>query len=124
MINREINAILNIHNDEDGIISVITESLVRYYSVNGFNHDQFQDNYLNYLRRIFAGHQFSFLDKEKLLSYKDHIFSTVIAIVRDELLDKVEPVELYQSCQWQPEAVETVLAELFDNRLLLSIISH
>lgn len=124
MINREINAILNIHNDEDGIISVITESLIRYYSVNGFNHDQFQDNYLNYLRRIFAGHQFYFLDKEKLLSYKDQIFSTVMAIVRDDLLEKVEPEELYQSCQWQPEALEAILAELFDNRQILSIISR
>lgn len=123
MLKNEINAILNIHNDEDGIISVITESLIRYYSVNGFNHEQFQDNYLNYLKRIFAGHQFSFLDKEKLLSYKDQVFSTIMEVVRDDLLKKLEREELYQSSQWQPKALEKVLAELFDNRLLLSIIN-
>ncbi|QLH62878.1 hypothetical protein [Serratia symbiotica] len=124
MLKNETNIILNIHNDEDGIVSVIEKSLIRYYSVNGFHHDQFEDNYLNYLRMLFTGHQFYFLDKEKLLSYKDQIFSTVMSIVRDDLLENVEPVELYQSCQWQPEAVEMVLAELFNNRLLLSIISH
>lgn len=124
MLKNEISAILNIHNDGDGIISVITESLVRYYSVNGFNHDQFQDNYLNYLKRIFAGRQFYFLDKEKLLSYKEQVFSTVMAIVRGDLLEKLEPDELYQSSQWQPEALETVLTELFGNRLILSIISQ
>ncbi|WP_289367385.1 hypothetical protein [Pantoea stewartii] len=124
MLKNEINAILNIHNDEDGIINVITESLVRYYSVNGFNHEQFQDKYLNYLKRIFAGHQFSFLDKEKLLSYKDQILSTVMTIVRDDLLEKVEPEELYLSYQWQPESLKTVLVELFDNRLILDVGYH
>ncbi|VAN83988.1 hypothetical protein [Klebsiella variicola] len=122
MLKNETNIILNIHNDEDGIVSVIEKSLIRYYSVNGFHHNQFQDNYLNYLKRIFSGYPFPFLDKEKLLSCKDQIFSTVMAIVREDLLKKVEPDEIYLACQWQPKALEKVLAELFDNRLLLSII--
>lgn len=47
MLKNEITAILNIHNDEDGIANIITKSLICYYSVNGISHDQFQDNYLN-----------------------------------------------------------------------------
>ncbi|WP_437616240.1 hypothetical protein [Erwinia sp. V71] len=124
MLNKEINAILNIHNDEDGIASVITESLIRYYSVNGISHDQFQNNYLNYLRMIFSGRQFHFLDKEKLLSYKDQILSTVLPIVRDDLMEKVQPEELFQSSQWQPEPLPALLVELFDNRQILSIVSQ
>lgn len=124
MLKKETNTILNIHSDGDGIINVITESLVRYYSFNGFNHGQFKDNYLNYLKSIFFGHQFHFLDKEILLSYKDQVFSAVMAIVEVDLLNRVEPDELYQSCQWQPEALEVVLTKLFDNRKILNIISH
>lgn len=60
MLKNETNIILNIHNDEDGIVSVIEKSLIRYYSVNGFHHNQFQDNYLNYLKRIFSGYPFPF----------------------------------------------------------------
>jgi hypothetical protein len=45
-------------------------------------------------------------------------------IIRDDLLDKVEAEELYLSCQWQPEALNAVLAEFFDNRQILSIVSH
>lgn len=56
MLKNEINEILNIHTDEDGIANVITKSLIRYYLVNGISHDQFQNNYLNYLRMIFSGH--------------------------------------------------------------------
>lgn len=124
MLRNEVDTILNEYNDEDGIDNVIIETLVRYYSVNGFHHDQFQDNYLKYLKRILSKHQFFFLDKEKLLSYKDQVFSTVMAIVRGDLLEKIEPDELYQSSQWQPEALETILTELFGNRLILSIISQ
>lgn len=124
MLNKEINAILNIHNDEDGIANVITKSLIRYYSVNGISHDQFQDNYLNYLRMIFSGRRFHFLDKEKLLSCKDQILSTVMVAVREDLIGKTGTEELYLSSMWQPEALEAVLVELFDNRHILTIISH
>lgn len=124
MLNKETAAILNEYNDVDGITNVITESLIRYYSVNGISHDQFQDDYQDYLRMIFSGRRFRFLDKEKLLSCKDQILSTVMRTVRDDLMEKVQPEELYQSSMWQPEALETVLAELFDNRLILSIISY
>ncbi|WP_437889983.1 hypothetical protein [Phytobacter sp. V91] len=124
MLKNEINAILNIHNDEDGIACLITESLIRYYSVNGISHDQFQDNYLNYLRMIFSGRRFRFLDKEKLLSCKDQILSTVMVAVREDLIGKTGTEELYLSSKWQPEALEAVLVELFDNRQILSIISQ
>ncbi|UGA50154.1 MULTISPECIES: hypothetical protein [Dickeya] len=124
MLKNEINEILNIHNDEYGIANVITESLIRYYSVNGISHNQFQDNYLNYLKRIFFGRRFHFLDKEKILSFKDQILSAVLPIVRDDLMEKVQSEELFQSSQWQPETLEKVLIELFDNRRILNIVTH
>ncbi|MBK1596621.1 hypothetical protein H8S41_00720 [Klebsiella pneumoniae] len=124
MLKNEINEILNIHTDEDGIANVITKSLIRYYSVNGISHDQFQNNYLNYLRMIFSGRRFHFLDKEKLLSCKDQILSTVMVAVREDLIGKAGTEELYLSSMWQPEALEEVLVELFDNRQILSIISR
>lgn len=124
MLNKEITATLNKYNDVDGIANLITKSLICYYSVNGFNSEYFIDHYLNYLRMILSGRKFHFLDTEKLLSCKDQIFSTVMPIIRDDLLEKVEPEELYLSCQWQPEALNAVLAELFDNRQILSIVSH
>ncbi|WP_210530544.1 hypothetical protein [Pantoea ananatis] len=112
MLKNEINEILNIHTDEDSIANVITKSLIRYYSVNGYHYDQFQDNYLNYLRMIFSGRRFHFLDKEKLLSCKDQIFSAVMTTVRKDLTDVLGSDEVYQSCQWQPKALEMILAEL------------
>ncbi|HHL0119214.1 TPA: hypothetical protein ACQZLP_004443 [Klebsiella variicola subsp. variicola] len=124
MLKNEITAILNIHNDEDGIANIITKSLIRYYSVNGISHDQFQDNYLNYLRMIFSGRRFHFLDKETLLSCKDQILSAVMAAVCEDLTDAVGSDEVYLSLKWQPEALEAVLVELFDNRQILSIISR
>ena len=124
MLKNEITAILNIHNDEDGIANIITKSLIRYYSVNGISHDQFQDNYLNYLRMIFSGRRFHFLDKETLLSCKDQILSAVMAAVCEDLTDAVGSDEVYLSLTWQPEALEAVLVELFDNRQILSIISR
>lgn len=123
MLNKEITAVLNEYNDVDGITNVITKSLIRYYSVNGISHDQFQDNYLNYLRIIFFGRRFLFLDKEKLLSCKDQILSTVMVAVREDLTGKTGTEELYLSSIWQPVALEAVLVELFDNRQLLTIIS-
>lgn len=124
MLKNEITAILNIHNDEDGIANIITKSLIRYYSVNGISHDQFQDNYLNFLRMIFSGRRFHFLDKETLLSCKDQILSAVMAAVCEDLTDAVGSDEVYLSLKWQPEALEAVLVELFDNRQILSIISR
>lgn len=124
MLKNEINEILNIHTDEDGIANVITKSLIRYHSVNGISHDQFQNNYLNYLRMIFSGRQFHFLDKEKLLSCKDQILSTVMVAVREDLTGKTGTEELYLSSMLQPAALEAVLVELFDNRQILSIISQ
>ncbi|SFN62113.1 hypothetical protein SAMN05216516_11219 [Izhakiella capsodis] len=124
MLKNEITAILNIHNDEDGIANIITKSLIRYYSVNGISHDQFQDNYLNYLRMIFSGRRFHFLDKETLLSCKDQILSAVMAAVCEDLTDAVGSDEGYLSLKWQPEALKAVLVELFDNRQILSIISR
>lgn len=123
MLKNEINEILNIHTDEDGIANVITKSLIRYYSVNGYHYDQFQDNYLNYLRMIFSGRRFHFLDKEKLLSCKDQILSTVMVAVREDLTGKTGTEEFYLSSMWQPAVLEAVLVELFDNRQLLTIIS-
>lgn len=124
MLKNEINEILNIHNDEYGIANVITKSLIRYYSVNGISHDHFQDDYLNYLRMIFSGRRFHFLDKEKLLSCKDQILSIVMVAVREDLTGKTGIEELYLSSMWQPEALEAVMAEVFDNRQILSIISR
>ncbi|MCU7365873.1 hypothetical protein N5E15_04510 [Pantoea stewartii] len=124
MLKNEINEILNIHTDEDSIANVITKSLIRYYSVNGYHYDQFQDNYLNYLRMIFSGRRFHFLDKEKLLSCKDQILSTVMVAVREDLTGKTGTEELYLSSMWQPEALEAVMAELFDNKQLLAIINY
>ncbi|PQK74272.1 hypothetical protein CG428_12665 [Pantoea ananatis] len=124
MLKNEINEILNIHNDEYSIVNVITKSLIRYYSVNGISHDQFQDIYLNYLRMIFSGRRFHFLDKEKLLSCKDQILSTVMVAVREDLTGKTGTEELYLSSMWQPEALEAVMAELFDNKQLLAIINY
>lgn len=124
MLKNEITAILNIHNDEDGIANIITKSLIRYYSVNGISHDQFQDNYLNYLRMIFSGRRFHFLHKETLLSCKDQILSAVMAAVCEDLTDAVGSDGVYLSLKWQPEALEAVLVELFDNRQILSIISR
>lgn len=86
MLNKEITTILNEHNNEDGISHVIAESLIRYYSVNGFNAEDFKNKYLNYLRTIFLNRQFPFLDTEKLLSYKGLIFSSVMTAVRTTLL--------------------------------------
>ncbi|WP_205953312.1 hypothetical protein [Pantoea stewartii] len=124
MLKNEINEILNIHTDEDGIANVITKSLIRYYSVIGISHDHFQDDYLNYLRMIFSGRRFHFLDKEKLLSCKDQILSTVMVAVREDLTGKTGTEELYLSSMWQPEALEAVMAELFDNKQLLAIINY
>lgn len=124
MLKNEINEILKIHNDEYSIVNVITKSLIRYYSVNGISHDQFQDIYLNYLRMIFSGRRFHFLDKEKLLSCKDQILSTVMVAVREDLTGKTGTEELYLSSMWQPEALEAVMAELFDNKQLLAIINY
>ncbi|QTF07370.1 hypothetical protein HC231_05070 [Brenneria izadpanahii] len=124
MLNKEITTILNQYNNEDGIACLIAASLIRYYSVNSYHHDQFQDNYLNYLRMIFSGRRFHFLDKEKLLSYKDQILSTVMVAVREDLTCKTGTEEFHLSSMWQPEALEAVLAELFDNRQILSIISQ
>lgn len=94
MLKNEINEKLNIHTDEDSIANVITKSLIRYYSVNGYHYDQFQDNYLNYLRMIFSGRRFHFLDKEKLLSCKDQSLSTVMVAVREDLTGKTGTEEL------------------------------
>lgn len=124
MLNKKITTILDLYNNEDGIVYVITKSLIRYYSVNGYHYDQFQDNYLNYLRMIFSGRRFQFLDKEKLLSCKDQILSTVMVAVREDLTSKTGTEELYLSSMWQPGALETVLAELFDNRLILDVGNH
>ncbi|KNA28147.1 hypothetical protein QMA77_21105 [Pantoea ananatis] len=124
MLNKEITAILNKYNDVDGIANIITKSLIHYYSVNGLNRDHFKENYLNYLNRVFFGRRFHFLDIEKLLSCKDQIFSAVMTTVCKDLTDVLGSDEVYQSCQWQPKALEKVLAELFDNRLLLSIINR
>ncbi|OJH81912.1 hypothetical protein [Serratia marcescens] len=124
MLKNEINEILNIHTDEDSIANVITKSLIRYYSVNGISHDHFQDNYLNYLRMIFSGRRFHFLDKEKLLSCKDQILRTVMVAVREDLTGKTGTEELYLSSMWQPEALEAVMAELFDNKQLLAIFNY
>lgn len=124
MLKNEINEILNIHTDEDGIANVITKSLIRYYSVNGISHDHFQNNYLNYLRMIFSGRRFHFLNKEKLLSCKDQTLSTIMVAVREDLRGKTGTEELYLSSMWQPAALEAVLVELFDNRQILSIISR
>lgn len=123
MLKNEINEILNIHTDEDGIANVITKSLICYYSANGYHYDQFHDNYLNYLRMIFSGRRFHFLDKEKLLTCKDQILSTVMVVVREDLIGKTGTEELYLSSMWQPAVLEAVLVELFDNRQLLTIIS-
>lgn len=112
MLKNEISAILNIHNDEDGIANIITKSLIHYYSVNGLNHDHFKENYLNYLNRVFFGRRFHFLDIEKLLSCKDQIFSAVMTTVRKDLTDVLGSDEVYQSCQWQPKALEMILAQL------------
>ncbi|WP_337063629.1 hypothetical protein [Raoultella ornithinolytica] len=124
MLRNEVDTILNSYNNEDGIAKVITKSLIRYYSVNGISHDQFQDNCLNYLRIIFSGRRFLFLDKEKLLSCKDQILSTVMVAVREDLTGKTGTEELYLSSMWQPAALEAVLVELFNNRQILSIISR
>ncbi|WP_145055427.1 hypothetical protein [Mixta calida] len=124
MLNKEMTDILNEYNDVDGITNIITKSLIRYYSVNGFNHDQFQDNYLNYLKIIFSGRRFHFLDKEKLLSYRDQIFTTVMVAVREDLTGKTGTEELHLSSMWQPEALDAVLTALFDNRQVLSVISR
>lgn len=118
MLKNEINKILNIHNDEYDIANVITKSLIRYYSVNGISHDQFHDNYLNYLRMIFSGRRFHFLDKEKLLSCKDQIHNTIMVAVREDLIGKTGTEELCLSSMWQPEVLEAFMAELFDNEQL------
>ena len=94
MLKNEINKILNIHNDEYDIANVITKSLIRYYSVNGISHDQFHDNYLNYLRMIFSGRRFHFLDNEKFLSCKDQIHNTIMVAVREDLIGKTGTEEL------------------------------
>ncbi|MGR7334769.1 hypothetical protein ACU6ZE_00460 [Klebsiella aerogenes] len=124
MLNKEVASILDQYNNEDGIACLIAASLIRYYSVNGISHDQFQDDYQNYLRMIFSGRRFRFLDKEKLLSCKDQILSTVMAAVCEDLTDAAGSDEVYLSLKWQPEALEAVLVELFDNRQILSIISR
>jgi hypothetical protein len=36
MLNKETTTILDQYNNENGIAHVITESFIRYYSVNGF----------------------------------------------------------------------------------------
>lgn len=54
MLNKEITTILDQYNNEDGIAHVITASLIRYYSVNGFYGKDVEISYLNYLKTIFA----------------------------------------------------------------------
>lgn len=124
MLNKETTTILYQYNNEDGIAHVITESLIRYYSVNGFYGEDVEISYLNYLKTIFADRQFHFLDTENLLSYRDQIFTTVMDEVQEDLMEKIGPEELYLSCQWQPGALKAVMVELFDNRQILSIISQ
>lgn len=107
MLNKEITAILNKYNDVDDIANLITKSLIRYYSVNGFNSENFKDDYLNYLRMILSGHKFHFLDTEKLLSCKDQIFSTVVAVVREDLTETFGSAELNLFCEWQANALDS-----------------
>lgn len=123
MLNKETATILDRYNNEDGIAHVITESLIRYYSINDFYGKDVEISYLNYLKMIFADRQFHFLDTEKLLSYRDQVFTTVMEVVREDLTSKTGTEELYLSSMWQPEVLETILVELFDNRQILSIIS-
>ena len=122
MLKNEIDILLNAYNNEDDISKVITESLVRYYSVNGLNDENFTDNYLNYLRTLFTGRQFLFLDKKKLFSQKDKILSNVLATIYDDIRDKIQPEDPLHSVQWQPEALEAILTLLFDNGQLLAML--
>lgn len=124
MLNKETATILDRYNNEDGIAHVITESLIRYYSVNGFYGENVEISYLYYLKTIFVDRQFHFLDTENLLSYRDQVFTTVMEVVREDLTSKTGTEELYLSSMWQPAALEAVLVELFDNRQILSIISR
>ncbi|HEF4887326.1 TPA: hypothetical protein SAQ42_001536 [Klebsiella oxytoca] len=124
MLNKETATILDQYNNEDGIAHVITASLIRYYSVNGFYGKDVEISYLNYLKTIFADRQFHFLDTENLLSYRDQVFTTVMEVVREDLISKTGTEELYLSSMWQPAALEAILVELFDNRQILSIISR
>ncbi|WP_411165302.1 hypothetical protein [Klebsiella oxytoca] len=123
MLNKETTIILDQYNNEDGVAHVITESLIRYYSVNGFYGENVEISYLHYLQKIFIDREFHFLDTEKLLSYRDQILTTVIEVAREDLTGKTGAEEFYQSSQWQPEALESILTVLFDNRQILSIIS-
>lgn len=124
MLNKEVASILDQYNNEDGITHVITESLIRYYSVNGFYGEDVEISYLNYLKTIFVDRQFHFLDTEKLLSYRDQIFTTVMIAVHDNFTDVTQREELYLSWQWRPEVLRAILTVLFDNRQLLTIINH
>ncbi|MEQ5053752.1 hypothetical protein ABN154_18380 [Klebsiella michiganensis] len=124
MLNKETTTILYQYNNEDGIAHVITKSLIRYYSVNGFYGENVELSYLNYLKTIFADREFHFLDTEKLLSYRDQIFTTVMEVVQEDLAGKTGAEEFYQSSQWQPEALESILTVLFDNKLILTILSQ
>jgi Zn-dependent alcohol dehydrogenase len=55
---------------------------------------------------------------------RDQIFTTVMEVVREDLAGKTGAEEFYQSSQWQPGALEAVMAELFDNKQLLAIINY
>ena len=124
MLKNEIDTILNAYNNEDGITKVITESLIRYYSVNGINDEKFTDNYFNYLRNIFSGRQFNFLNKEALFSNKDQILANVLEKIHDDISDKIQPEDPLHSVQWQPEALEAILTLLLDNGQLLTMLRN
>lgn len=124
MLKNEIDTILNAYNNEDGITKVITESLIRYYSINDLNDEKLTDHYLNYLRTLFLGRQFHFLNKEAFFSQKDQILANVLAIIYDDISNKIQPEDPLYSVQWQPEALEAILTLLFDNGKLLTMLHN
>jgi len=124
MLKNEIDTILNTYNNEDGITKVITESFIRYYSVNGLNDEKLTDNYFNYLRTIVSGRQFHFLNKEALFSQKNQILANILAKIHDDIRDKIQPEDPRHSVQWQPEALEAILTLLFDNGQLLTMLRN
>ena len=123
MLTEKVSSILNENNDEEGIALVIIKSLLTYYSVHTFTDNTFQDNYPDYLHMIFRKWNFRFIDKDKLLSYKDSIESTVSNTIYNDLSQYIHPDEILMAYGWEETELSKMMTYLFDKGEVFPILS-
>jgi len=123
MLTEEVSSILNEHNDEEGIASVIIKSLLTYYSVNTFTDNDFKGNYPGYLHMIFRKWHFTFINEDRLLSYRDDIERTVLHVIYNDISQSVHADEVVMAYGCENTELSKMLTYLFDEKALLPILS-